>query len=132
MPDRIHGGRRFWDRAHTRDLTAYLRVVDQPADDLAFERIVNTPKRGLGDKSVATLSQIARGQRISLSSAATFVANTDELPQRARSTLARLTGDFERWREKRDQLSPSELADLVMEESGYITMLKTDRSIEER
>ncbi|SNS45607.1 ATP-dependent helicase [Sphingopyxis indica] len=130
MPYRIHGGRRFWDRAHTRDVTAYLRVVDQPADDLAFERIVNTPKRGLGDKSVATLSQIARGQRISLSSAATFVANTDELPQRARSTLARLTGDFERWREKRDQLSPSELAELVMEESGYIAMLKADRSIE--
>src|SRR3546814_1898084 len=93
MPYRIHGGRRFWDRAHTRDVTAYLRVVDQPADDLAFERIVNTPKRGLGDKSVAALAQVARGQRIPLSAAATFVADTDDLPQRARGTLARLAGD---------------------------------------
>src|SRR3546814_7438166 len=105
-------------------------VVDQPADDLAFERIVNTPKRGWGDNSVAARAQVARGQRIPLSAAATFVADTDDLPQRARGTLARLAGDFERWRDKRSQLSPSELAELIMEESGYIAMLKADRSIE--
>src|SRR5205085_1962135 len=95
---RIVGGFRFYERAEIRDALAYLRVIAQPADDLAFERIVNVPKRGLGDKAVAKLHQLARAEQVPLSVAAARILDTDELTGAARRSLGNLVGDFARWR----------------------------------
>src|SRR5690606_30935567 len=130
LPYRIVGGFRFYERAEIRDALAYLRVVAQPADDLAFERIVNTPKRGLGDKAVAKLHGLARAEGIPLSRAAAQILDTDELTGAARRSLGNLVGDFARWRGKLAELSHPELARLILDESGYTAMLQSDRSAE--
>ncbi len=127
---RIIGGFRFYERAEIRDALAYLRVVAQPADDLAFERIYNQPKRGLGAKTLEKMHQHARAEGIPLAAAALQLADSDELPARARNTIAALMGDFLRWREMSDSVTPSELMRAVLEESGYDAMLKADRSAE--
>ncbi len=130
LPYRIVGGFRFYERAEIRDALAYLRVIAQPADDLAFERIVNTPKRGLGDKAVGKVHSFARAAGVSLFSAAAQILDTDELAGAARKSLGNLVADFARWRLKLDELPHPELARLVLDESGYTAMLQADRSAE--
>jgi DNA helicase-2/ATP-dependent DNA helicase PcrA len=130
LPYRIVGGFRFYERAEIRDALAYLRLIAQPADDLAFERIVNVPKRGLGDKAVAKIHSFARASGVSLLSAGAQMLDTDELTPQARRALGNLVGDFARWRARLDELPHPELARLVLDESGYTAMLQADRSAE--
>src|SRR6201999_3163289 len=98
LPYRVIGGPRFYERAEIRDALAYLRVVAQPADDLAFERIVNTPKRGLGDATVQMLYDFARKQKIPLAAAADMLSATDEMKPKPRLALRQLMDNFARWR----------------------------------
>ncbi|HEX9931845.1 MAG TPA: UvrD-helicase domain-containing protein [Allosphingosinicella sp.] len=130
LPYRIVGGFRFYERAEIRDALAYLRLIAQPADDLAFERIVNVPKRGLGDKAVAKIHSLARAQGAPLMNAAATILDTDELTGAARRSLGNLVGDFARWRARLGELPHPELARLVLDESGYTAMLQADRSAE--
>ena len=130
MPYRIVGGFRFYERAEIRDALAYLRIIAQPADDLAFERIYNTPKRGLGDKTLEKMHRHARARGIPLARAALEIVDTDELPARARATLLALMRDMARWRDMAASLSPAELARTVLDESGYTAALQAERSAE--
>ncbi len=130
LPYRIVGGFRFYERAEIRDALAYLRLIAQPADDLAFERIVNTPKRGLGDKAMAKIHSFARTAGVPLLSAGAQMLDTDELTPQARRALGNLVGDFARWRARLNELPHPELARLVLDESGYTAMLQADRSAE--
>nr|WP_253201541.1 UvrD-helicase domain-containing protein [Sphingomonas quercus] len=130
LPYRIVGGFRFYERAEIRDALAYLRVIQQPADDLAFERIVNTPKRGLGDKAVAQVHQLARARGVPLTMAAALILDTDELTGAARKSLGRLVGDIARWRDLAGSMAHPDLARQVLDESGYTAMLQADRSAE--
>jgi DNA helicase-2/ATP-dependent DNA helicase PcrA len=130
LPYRIVGGFRFYERAEIRDALAYLRIIAQPADDLAFERIVNTPKRGLGDKAVAKIHSLARAQGSPLLMAAAQILDTDELTPQARRQLGNFVGDIARWRGRLAELPHPELARLVLDESGYTAMLQADRSAE--
>ncbi|QAY78825.1 DNA helicase II [Sphingosinicella sp. BN140058] len=130
LPYRIVGGFRFYERAEIRDALAYLRIIAQPADDLAFERIVNTPKRGLGDKAVQKIHAVARASGLPLLGAAAQMLDTDELTPQARRALGNFVGDFARWRSKLSELPHGELARLVLDESGYTAMLQADRSAE--
>lgn len=125
---RVIGGPRFYERAEIRDALAYLRVINSPADDLAFERIVNTPKRGLGDATVQMLHDIARKRRIPLTEAARSVIETDELKPKARGSLRDVMTNFDRWRAQRDIVSHTQLAEIVLDESGYTEMWQKDRS----
>ncbi len=125
---RVIGGPRFYERAEIRDALAYLRVINSAADDLAFERIVNVPKRGLGDATVQMLHDHARKRRIPLYEAARAVVETDELKPKARGSLRDLIASFERWRVQRDVVSHTELAEIVLDESGYTEMWQKDRS----
>jgi DNA helicase-2/ATP-dependent DNA helicase PcrA len=127
---RIVGGFRFYERAEVRDALAYLRLIAQGSDDLAFERIVNTPKRGLGDKALEKIHRQARAAGTPLLRAALDVCDTDELPARARNTLLALVRDFARWREAAATLAPAELVRTVLDESGYTAMLQAERSAE--
>jgi DNA helicase II / ATP-dependent DNA helicase PcrA len=125
---RVIGGPRFYERAEIRDALAYLRVINSAADDLAFERIVNVPKRGLGDATVQMLHDHGRKRRIPLYEAARAVVETDELKPKARGSLRDLIASFERWRVQRDVVSHTELAEIVLDESGYTEMWQKDRS----
>lgn len=127
---KIVGGFRFYERAEIRDALAYLRLIAQPADDLAFERIYNTPKRGLGDKSLEKLHRHARARGVPLSLAAIEIVDTDELPPRARTTLLAVMRDFARWRDLSKTTSPAELARTMLDESGYTAALQAERSAE--
>ncbi|HWL18549.1 MAG TPA: 3'-5' exonuclease, partial [Bradyrhizobium sp.] len=128
LPYRVIGGPRFYEQAEIRDALAYLRVINSPADDLAFERIVNVPKRGLGDASVQMLHDHARKRRIPLFEAACAVVETDELKPKARGSLRDLVLQFDRWRAQREVISHTELAEIVLDESGYTEMWQKDRS----
>jgi DNA helicase-2/ATP-dependent DNA helicase PcrA len=127
---RIIGGFRFYERAEVRDALAYLRLIAQPADDLAFERIYNTPKRGLGDKTLEKMHRHARARGIPLAAASLELVDTDELPTRARNTLLALLRDFARWRDLSNTTSPAELARTLLDESGYTAALQAERSAE--
>ena len=127
---RIVGGFRFYERAEIRDALAYLRTIAQPADDLAFERIYNQPKRGLGAKTLEAMRRHARRTQQPLAAASLDLADSDELPTRARNMLVGLLGQFVHWRELAEKVTPSELLRTVLVESGYEEMLQKDRSAE--
>jgi DNA helicase-2/ATP-dependent DNA helicase PcrA len=127
---RIIGGFRFYERAEIRDALAYLRVIAQPQDDLAFERIYNQPKRGLGAKALEKMHQHARRMGLSLAAAVLQLADSDELPARAANTIGGLMRHFLQWREAAEELTPADLLRLVLEESGYNAMLAADRTAE--
>ena len=128
LPYRVIGGPRFYERAEIRDALAYLRVINSPADDLAFERIVNVPKRGLGDATVQLLHDHARKRRVPMTEAARAVIETDELKPKPRGSLRGLLEAIDRWRKQRDDIPHTQLAEIVLDESGYTEMWQKDRS----
>ncbi len=125
---RVIGGPRFYERQEIRDATAYFEVTLNPANDLKFERIVNTPRRGLGEATLKALHQLARGQGVPLVQAARLIVETEELKPRARKSLQDLLAAFDRWRSLIDTMRHTELAELILDESGYTAMWQADRS----
>lgn len=125
---RVIGGPRFYERQEIRDATAYLEVTLNPANDLKFERIVNTPRRGLGEATLKSLHELARGRGIPLVQAARLIVETEELKPRARKSLQDLIAAFDRWRSLVDTMRHTELAELILDESGYTAMWQADRS----
>ena len=130
VPYRVIGGLRFYERQEIRDAMAYFRLIRQGDDDLAFQRVVNTPKRGLGDKSLQQLYTIARGRGQSLLSASEEIVTTDELPPQRRAGLREFVESIARWRAEASRLPPSELAEIVLDESGYTGMWMADKSVQ--
>jgi DNA helicase-2/ATP-dependent DNA helicase PcrA len=128
IPYKVVGGPRFFERAEVRDAHAYLRLIRSEDDDLAFERVVNQPKRGVGDTSVAKLAAIARGMGASLMRAARDVLETDEIKGAARTGLRSFIADIDRWRRMAVEKGHVELAETVLDESGYTAMLQNDKS----
>jgi DNA helicase II / ATP-dependent DNA helicase PcrA len=160
IPYKVIGGPRFFERAEVRDAHAYLRLIRSEDDDLAFERIVNQPKRGVGEGTVQKLHAHAgkppvrfvtdngplfdadTGEPVitqeappggatrfrSLTAAAREMILTDELPLKARTALRSFLTDLDRWREQAREISHVELAEIVLDESGYTEMLRNDKS----
>lgn len=127
---RVVGGPRFYERLEIRDAMAYFRLVCQPADDLAFERIINTPKRGLGDTTVRALHDYARARDIPMLAAAADIIETDEMKPKARKALFDVVQSFRRWQGLLENTPHTELAEQILEESGYTDMWKNDKSAE--
>jgi DNA helicase-2/ATP-dependent DNA helicase PcrA len=125
---RVIGGPRFYERAEIRDALAYLRLVSQPADDLAFERIINVPRRGLGDQTLRCVRLHARDEGVPLLAAAASILQTEELKPKVRRTLADFVASVERWRRLLDELPHTALAETILDESGYTEMWQNDRS----
>ncbi len=130
LPYRVIGGPRFYERQEVRDAVAYLRVIAQPDDDLAFERIVNLPKRGIGQATLQPIHMLARAEGISLTRAVTKLIETDEIKPKPRKTLSDLLLDFERWRGLVVLAPHAELAGTVLDESGYTEMWKLSKAPE--
>lgn len=130
IPYRVFGGPRFYERAEIRDALAYFRVVVQPADDLAFERIINTPKRGIGDTTVQNLYAESRVRATPLTTTAELMVASGGLKARVGATIGSLMKDFERWRSLLTTMDHGELAALILDESGYLAMWQADKSPE--
>jgi len=128
IPYRVIGGPRFYERAEVKDALAYLEVTHNPANDLKFERIVNVPKRGLGDTSVERIHALARARGVPLYRAAREIVETEELGGKARKSLADLVNAFERWRGMIDSMKHTDLAELILDESGYTAHWQADKS----
>jgi DNA helicase-2/ATP-dependent DNA helicase PcrA len=128
LPYRVIGGPRFYERQEIKDAIAYLEVTVNPANDLKFERIVNVPKRGLGESSVQRIHDLARATGVPMAQAARELVQTEELSGRARKSLSDLLAAFDRWRGRLDGMRHTELAELILDESGYTAMWQGDRS----
>ncbi|MEM7775952.1 MAG: UvrD-helicase domain-containing protein [Pseudomonadota bacterium] len=128
VPYRVIGGPRFYERQEIKDAIAYLEVVNNPANDLKFERIVNVPKRGLGDTSVRRIRELARGTGQALYFAAREIVETEELAGKARRSLTQLVASFDHWRGLLSSMSHTELTELILDESGYTAMWQTDKN----
>lgn len=130
VPYKVIGGPRFYERLEVRDALAYCRVIVQKSDDLAFERIINTPRRGIGNTTINTLYAYGRSKGISLYHAVMDLTQTDELRAKMRGTLMKLLDDFERWRAALDTMHHAEVAAMALDESGYMDMWKRDKTPE--
>ncbi len=130
LPYRVIGGPRFYERAEIRDALAYLKVTASPDNDLAFERIVNVPKRGIGDTSIKRMFEFARARGLSLYRAAEELTLTDELPNKTRTALRLLIESFSRWRQALQGLPHTDVAEMILDESGYTEMWQHDKSPE--
>ncbi|MBY0430719.1 MAG: UvrD-helicase domain-containing protein, partial [Rhodospirillales bacterium] len=126
VPYRVVGGLRFYERQEIRDALAYLRLIVEPAHDLAFERIVNVPKRGLGEATMQAVHVVARRQFVPLLKAAALLCETDELKPKARKAMGGLVADILRWRDMLEGMPPGELVQTVLDESGYTAMWQAD------
>jgi DNA helicase-2/ATP-dependent DNA helicase PcrA len=132
LPYRVIGGPRFYERMEIRDAMAYFRVVLSPEDDLAFERIVNTPKRGLGDKAQQKIQNVARENGVSLVDGARIALADKVLGGKGAAELRVLIDGIDRWgRMAGDQaITHMELAEIILDESGYTTMWQNDKTPE--
>ena len=130
IPYQVIGGLKFYERAEIRDALAYFRVVLQPSDDLALERIINKPARGIGAKSLEKFQNQARSDHTSLYAAIEKMLANGLITGKAKNSLSELMNKFAEWRRAMQALSPDDLASQILEDSGYIDMLKADQSVE--
>lgn len=157
LPYRVIGGPRFYERLEIRDAMAYFRIVVSPDDDLAFERIMNTPKRGLGDKAQQTIQKVARAHGVALLEGAALAVDQGLIKGKGGKALGQLVVDLSRWRQmakdptsvsdtveglvanddvaQESKYTPSEvshveLAQIVLDESGYTSMWQNDKTPE--
>jgi len=132
LPYRVFGGLRFYERLEIRDAIAYLRLAAQPANDLAFERVLNKPRRGIGNATLLAIHGAAREAGLPLYAAALNLSQSDTLPARARNALKKAMVDFERWRAlaSAEDADPVELTETILDESGYTAMLQADKAPE--
>ncbi|SMO63085.1 ATP-dependent helicase [Paracoccus laeviglucosivorans] len=130
LPYRVIGGPRFYERQEIRDAMAYFRLAVSPADDLAFERVVNVPKRGLGDKAVQTIQREARDRGLSLLEGAASVVATAGIGGKGGAALRQFTQSMGRWHADAidDRVNHVELAERILDESGYTTMWQNDKN----
>ena len=130
LPYRVIGVMRFYERLEIRDAIAYLRVISQEDDDLAFERIINRPKRGIGVTSLQKLHVVSRANGCSLMAAARDLTDSDELRGATRTGLANLISHFDRWRNLSAVEALPSLIQTILDDSGYLEMWRKDRSIQ--
>ncbi|WP_081910164.1 UvrD-helicase domain-containing protein [Thermopetrobacter sp. TC1] len=130
LPYQVVGGPRFFERKEVRDALAYLKVIHGPDHDLAFERIINVPKRGIGAASLRKIHDRARDRKVSLYHAAEMLVAEGGLSPKIRKSLEDLLLSLARWRAQAQDMAPAELLGVVLEESGYVDMLKAEKSVQ--
>ena len=127
---KIIGALKFYERAEIRDALSYFRVILQSDDDLAFERIINKPARGVGAKTIQTFRDISTRQHTSLFNATQTALEQNLIKGKAKDGLKKLMDNFTKWHKELDAIKPVELANLVLEDSGYFEMLRNDKAPE--
>ena len=127
---RIVGGTKFYERAEIKDLVAYLRIVFQKKDDLAFERIVNTPKRSVGETTMKQINEYARKHKLCLEDASLKMIEMNKLKPKAKIGLLRILGLITKWRKNLLLKKYVELIQIILDESGYSEMLRNRKDAE--
>jgi DNA helicase-2/ATP-dependent DNA helicase PcrA len=127
LPYKVIGGPRFFERQEIRDAHAYLRLMVNDSDDLAFERVVNVPKRGIGATSIQKLQRAARSMGVSLEQATRELVKTDEIRGKARTSLRAFCLDLDRWRARVSEMKHTDLAEQILDESGYTQMWRDNK-----
>ncbi len=130
IPYKVVGGLKFYERAEIRDVLAYFRLILQPSDDLAFERIVNKPARGIGEKTIDKFRERARTDRIPLYQAMANLVEDGEFKGKTKAALESFMANISEWRKTMQAVSLGDLAEQVFDESGYKAMLEADKSVE--
>ena len=131
IPYRIIGGIKFYERAEIKDCIAYLRCIHQPKDDLSFERIINVPKRSIGNTTIKNISEYAKQNKCSLEFASKKLIELNEIKPKTKIGLNSLLNLLEKWRyEFRKKLNHNKLLQIVLDESGYSEMLKNKKDLE--
>ena len=130
LPYQVIGGLRFYERAEIRDAIAYLRVINSTEDQLALERIINKPKRGLGEKTIQQIEYYSKSKKQSFEKSIRIIIETDEFGSKIRSSLKNFIKNIDRWRNFISPNKLGELLELVLEESEYVDMLQKDKSID--
>lgn len=131
IPYRVFGGAKFYERQEVRDALAYLRIIAQPADDLALLRIINLPKRGLGDAALNLFSETARSRGSSLYDALVFLSEASgALKPKIQTSVHEFITQIEKAKSVMDTMRPAALAQLILEESGYLAMWQADKTTE--
>ncbi len=130
LPYKIIGGTKFYERLEIKDAMAYLRLVASDYDDLAFERIINVPKRGLGTKSLLDIQTYARKKNITLLESCKILSRDNHFNTKTSMNIRQFLKMLQNCKEKVDKVSTSEIAELVLEESGYVEMWQNDKSVE--
>jgi len=128
IPYRVIGGPRFYERQEIRDVIAYLQLVVNPNHDLKFERVINTPRRGLGDTTLRKINDAARRDNISLYDISKKIIDTDELGANPRTQLKSFISMVDSWREKINKVDHITLTELILEDSGYIAMWENEKT----
>ena len=127
---RIVGGTKFYARSEIKDSVAYLRIIFQKKDDLAFERIVNTPKRSVGDTTIKQISEYARKYKLCLEDASLKMIEMNEIKPKAKIGLLTILNLISKWRKDLFSKKHVELMQIILDESGYSEMLKNKKDIE--
>ncbi|MEM1380380.1 MAG: UvrD-helicase domain-containing protein [Pseudomonadota bacterium] len=130
IPYQVVGGPRFYEREETRDALAYLRLVRNPADDLSFSRVINKPRRGFGDKTIAQLNILARKENLSMAAAGQLMLEAGELKGKAKSAMTTFLASLERWAREAEAMAPGELTEVILEEAGYTDYWKNSKNVQ--
>lgn len=132
IPYRLIGGLKFYDRKEIKDILAYLRLINNPLDDISLQRIINVPKRSIGDATVSKIQEVATNNEEPLYSTLLDVEYVPGLTARNISTINKFTSLINNFMMKRDELEVSELIELILEETGYLNELKNSKDIEDQ
>ena len=131
IPYRIIGGIKFYERSEIKDCIAYLRCIHQQMDDLSFERIINVPKRSIGDTTIKTISEFAKNNNFSLEIASKKLIELNKIKPKTKIGLNSIINLLEKWRyDLKKKISHIKLLQLVLDESGYSQMLKNNKDLE--
>ena len=130
MGYRVIGGTKFYERAEIKDSVAFLRIVNQKNDDLAFERIINVPKRSVGDSTIKQLYDWARKNKKSLEDSAVELLQLNKIKPKAKLGLVKILNLFNKWRLDLKEKKHYELMEIILDESGYSKMLKDKKDLE--
>jgi len=130
MGYRVVGGTKFYERAEIKDSVAFLRIVNQKNDDLAFERIINVPKRAIGDSTLKQLHEWGRKNKKSLEDSAIELVQLNKIKPKAKLGLVKILSMFSKWRSDLKKKKHYELMEIILDESGYSKMLKDKKDLE--
>ncbi len=131
IPYRIIGGIKFYERAEIKDCVSYLRCISQPLDDLSFERIVNVPKRSIGDTTIKMIMEFAKKNNFSMEIASRKLIELNKIKPKTKIGLNSLLNLLDKWRyELKKKINHNKLLQTVLDESGYSEMLKSNKNLE--
>ncbi|MEE2667486.1 MAG: 3'-5' exonuclease, partial [Pseudomonadota bacterium] len=129
LPYKVIGGPRFYERKEIRDCNAYLRLALLPTDSLALQRVINTPKRGIGETSVKKIRDYSKKNNIPMIEASNDLITNSTFKGKTKESLSQLINLIYRWHDQVDKHNNNELAEMIIEDSGYLEMLRRDESL---